>query len=179
MAVGSDRRRQRRLVDARDRGFAGGINVRDNHGIGVIETGGEGVEQRLKPGVAMRLHDRDHLAPVAARAALQDRGDLDRMMAVVVEDGDAVPFPGAGEAPPDAPEGGDRLADDVVDAPARARPRSRRWRSAHCAAGHRQRESSMKVARPVARSRISTRKRVTPPARLTSRRRTSACGFSP
>ena len=42
MAVGGDRRRQRRLVDALDRRFAGGIDVGDDHRVGVVEAGGEG-----------------------------------------------------------------------------------------------------------------------------------------
>ena len=51
------------------------------------------------------------------------------MVAVVVDDGDAVPFAGAGEAPLHAAEAGQRLADRVVgDRRARARPRSPRWR---------------------------------------------------
>ena len=80
-------------------GFAGGIDVGDDHAVGVVEAGGEGVEQRSQTGIAVRLHDRDHLAGRRAARGVQDRADLDRMMAVVVEDRDAVPFPGAGEAP--------------------------------------------------------------------------------
>ena len=39
-----------------------------------------------EPRVAVRLHHGDHLALVDSRAALQHRGDLHRMVAVIVED---------------------------------------------------------------------------------------------
>jgi hypothetical protein len=51
----------------------------------------------------VRLHHRaitSRRSPIARR--LQHRRDLDRMVAVVVEDGDAVPVAGVGEAPLDA-----------------------------------------------------------------------------
>ena len=46
--------------------------------------------------------------------AAQHRGDLDRMVGVIVVDGDALPFAGAGEAPFDAGEGGERRTDHLV-----------------------------------------------------------------
>ena len=71
VAVRGDRRRERILVDALDRRLAGRIDVGDDHAVGVVEAGGESVEQRSEPRIAVRLHDRDHLAAVAAaRAAL-------------------------------------------------------------------------------------------------------------
>ena len=113
MAVGGDRGRERLLVDAFDRRLAGGVDVGDDHAVGVIEAGGEGVEQRRQAGEAMRLHDGDHLALGRGPRGFQDRRDLDRMVAVVVVDRDAVPCPGAGETPPHAAETRDRLANDV------------------------------------------------------------------
>ena len=95
------------LVDALDRRLAGGIDVGDDHRVGVVEAERESVEQRLQAGVAMRLHDRDHLALGRGARGAQHRGDLDGMVAVIVEDRDAVPFAGAGEAPLDAAERGD------------------------------------------------------------------------
>ncbi len=47
---------------------------------------------------------------VEARAALQHGCDLDRVMAVIVEDQRAVPLAGLGEAPLDAAEAGQRRA---------------------------------------------------------------------
>ena len=64
----------------------------------------------------MRLHDRDHPARAAiglARGA-QHGGDLDRMVAVVVDHGDAVRLAGLGEAPLHAGEGAQRAADRLV-----------------------------------------------------------------
>ncbi len=69
VAVRLDRRHQRVAVDAVDRLLAGRVDVGDDHGVGVVEAGGEVVEQRLQPGVAVRLHHGDHLARVEARAA--------------------------------------------------------------------------------------------------------------
>ena len=78
---------------------------------------------------------------VDSRAALQHGGDLDRMVAVIVDDGDAVPFAGAGEAALDAAEAGERLADRVVGDAELARDRDRRRGVQHVvAARHRQRQ---------------------------------------
>ena len=92
VAVRADRGRERVLVGALDRRLAGRIDVGDDHAVGVVEAGGESVEQRGEPGVAVRLHDRDHLAARGRARGLEDGGDFDRMVAVVVVDGDAVPF---------------------------------------------------------------------------------------
>ena len=59
----------------------------------------------------MRLHHRDHLALGRLARGLEHGGDLDRMVAVIVDDRGAVPFAGAGEAPLDAAETRQRLAD--------------------------------------------------------------------
>ena len=64
----------------------------------------------------MRLHDGDHPARAAiglARGA-QDGGDLDRVMAVIVDHRDAVRLAGLGEAPLDAGEAAERTADGLV-----------------------------------------------------------------
>src|SRR5690606_40135028 len=55
-----------------------------------------------------------HVTGVQTCALPIYRGDLDRMVAVVVDDRDAVPLAGAGESPFDAPEGGERRADLLV-----------------------------------------------------------------
>ena len=91
-------------VDILDRRLAGRIDVGHDHGVGVVEAGAELLEQFLQPRVAMRLHHRDHPAVGGLARRPQHRRDLDRMMAVIVDDGDAVPFAGAGEAPLHAAE---------------------------------------------------------------------------
>ena len=52
----------------------------------------------------MRLHDGDHAPADDRPRRLQHRGDLDRMVAVIIDDRDAVPFAGLGEAAADAAE---------------------------------------------------------------------------
>ena len=113
VAVRGDCGRERVLVDPFDRRLASRIDVGDDHAVGVVEAGREGVEQRRQPRIAMGLHDGDHLAGRGRPGGLEDGGDLDRMVAVVVVDRDPVPFARAGETPLDPAEGADRLADDV------------------------------------------------------------------
>ena len=96
VAVGGDRGGERLLVDAFYRRLAGGIDVGDDHAVGVVEAGGEGVEQRGQAGIAVRLHDGDHLAAGRGPRGFQDRADFDGMVAVVVVDRDAVPCPRCG-----------------------------------------------------------------------------------
>ena len=77
---------QRVGIDAFDRLLAGGIDRRHEHHVGVVEGVLELVHQRLQPGVAVRLHDRDH-APLGAFARCREhRADLGRMMGVIVDD---------------------------------------------------------------------------------------------
>ncbi len=72
--------------------FAGRIDRRDNDKVGVVEAVAELLEQIVQPRVAVRLHHRDHLTLDAFAGRAQDRGDLDRMMRIVVDDRCAVPF---------------------------------------------------------------------------------------
>jgi len=53
-------------------------------------------------------------AGIEGARGLEYGRDLHRMMAVVVDDGDAVPFAGAGEAPLDAAEARQSLADRII-----------------------------------------------------------------
>ena len=101
---GADRLGQRAVVDALDRQLARRIERRDDDAVGVLEAGGELVEQVAHARVAMRLHHRDHAPARAGARRLQHGGDLDGMVAVVVVDGDAVPGAGELEAPLDAGE---------------------------------------------------------------------------
>ena len=45
-----------------DRIFASGVDIGDEDDVGVVEAGAKIIEQMRDPGIAMRLHDRDHLA---------------------------------------------------------------------------------------------------------------------
>jgi hypothetical protein len=75
-----------------------------------------------KPGVAVRLDHGDHLAVRRHGAGgLQHGGDLDRVVAIVVDHADAVGDARGGEAALDPAEAGQAGADGVgVDASSRA-----------------------------------------------------------
>ena len=114
MAVRAQAEHKVIAVDARDRRLAGRIDLGDDDRVGIVEAGTKLLKQRLQPGEAMRLHHGDDLAVGGLPRCLEHRRDLDGMMAVIVDDGDAVPFAYFGEAPLDAAEARDRLSDDVV-----------------------------------------------------------------
>ena len=65
----------------------------------------------------MRLHHSNDFTVSGFSRRLQYRRDLDGMMAVIIDDGDAIPLAGPGKAPPDAAEACDRLSDDIVRKP--------------------------------------------------------------
>ena len=89
----------------------------------------------------MRLHHGDHLALGRFARRLEHGGDLDRVVAVVVDDGDAVPDAGAGETPAHAAETGERFADHIVADAELMRDRDRRRGIERVVpAGHRQRQ---------------------------------------
>ena len=60
---------QRVAVDALDRRFAGRIDRRDDHRVGVVEAGAELVEEIVQPRVAVRLDDGDDAALGATERA--------------------------------------------------------------------------------------------------------------
>ena len=94
-------------VDAGDRHFAGRIDRRDERNVGVVEAGGEFVEQGLQPRVAVRLDHGDDAAIAGDARGTEHRGDFDRMVRVVVIDLHALPVADMGEAPLHAGEGGE------------------------------------------------------------------------
>src|ERR1700736_4152893 len=98
-------------VDALDWRFARRIDLGDDDGVGIVEAGAEFLEQRLQAGEAMRLHHGDDLAVDGLPRRLEYRCDLDGMVAIVVDHGDAVPLAGPGEAALHAAETCHRLAD--------------------------------------------------------------------
>ena len=118
---------------------------------------------------------------VASRAALQHGRDLDRVVAVVVEDLDAVPRAGMGEAPLDAAEATTARADRLRADAELVRDRDGRGGVGDVVpAGHRQAQAfDHSRATPVLRSRMTTSKVETAPSMRWLVKRTSACGFSP
>src|SRR5260370_28012708 len=114
---------QRVAIDPRNRRLAGRIDRRDDHRMGVVEAGAERLEQRCEPREAVRLHHGDDAAMSGFARGSQYGGDLDRMVRVIVDDGDAVPIAGAGEAAVDAAERGQPPPDQpLVDAQAGGPP---------------------------------------------------------
>src|ERR1700731_412171 len=65
----------------------------------------------MEAGIAVRLHDGDYPGLSGRASSTQNSGDFDRMVAIIVENGCAVPFAGAGKAALDAAERGERLPD--------------------------------------------------------------------
>ena len=59
---------QRLRIDAVDRVFAGRIDRRHHDRVGIVEAGGEIVEQVVQPREAVRLGDRDDAALAWRRA---------------------------------------------------------------------------------------------------------------
>src|SRR5690606_2669239 len=96
--------------------FTGGIDLGDGDHVGAVETGGEFGEERRQPGEAMRLMHGDHppLGPQRLPRRLDDRGDLDRVVAVVVDDGDTPDLTHPGEAPADSGKARKRLTNLIV-----------------------------------------------------------------
>src|SRR3954453_15712276 len=104
-------------VDARDWRLARGVNLGDNHGIRVVETGAEFLEQRLQLCESMRLPPRDDFAVGGFARRLQHSGDLDGVMAVIIDDGDAIPLASAGESAPPSTDPGNPLANGMMRPP--------------------------------------------------------------
>src|SRR6185312_11394395 len=99
MAMGAQPGDEMIAVNAFDRRLAGRIDLGDDNGIGIVETGTEFLEQRLQPCVAMRLHHGDDLAVGGFTCRFKDSGYLDRMVTVIVDHSDAVPLAGPRETP--------------------------------------------------------------------------------
>src|SRR5690606_10126943 len=86
----------------------------DDHGVGVGEAAAELVEEFVEARVAVRLHHGDHAALGHRAGGAQDRGDLDGVVAIVVDDPHAVRHADGGEATLHAAEPGQALADRPV-----------------------------------------------------------------
>ena len=86
MAVGDQAADEGVAADAVDRRLARGIDIGDGDDIGVVEAGAELGEEVAEPRVAVRLVDGDDPALGRLPRGLQDGGDLDRVVAVIVDD---------------------------------------------------------------------------------------------
>ena len=104
VAVADQPRHQIIAPGTGDRIFARGINLGDADHIGLVETGAEILEQAGQARIAMGLMHRDHAAFAGLTRGFQHGGDLDRVMAVIVDDGDAAHLAHLGEAAVDALE---------------------------------------------------------------------------
>src|SRR5437899_5817961 len=128
MAVGAQACDKMVAIDALDRRLACWIDLGDHDRIGVVEAGAELLKQRLQAGETVRLNHGDDLAVGGFTRRFKDGRDLNGVMAVIVDHGDAVPLPGPGEATLDATESCNRLADRLVGHAEFMRHRDRRRR---------------------------------------------------
>ena len=86
---------QRVTVDTFDRILTSCMDMGHDNGVGIVETGAEIVEQVAQPRITVWLDDCDDTALGSTAGCLQDSGNLDRVMGVIVVNRDAVP--GAGQ----------------------------------------------------------------------------------
>jgi hypothetical protein len=77
-------------IDTLNRLLACGIHRRDEHHVRVVERALELLHQRLKAGVSVRLHHRDHAALGTFASRCQHRANLGRMVGIIVDDRRAV-----------------------------------------------------------------------------------------
>ena len=76
--------------DAVDGSFAGGIDIEHRDGVGGGEGRSELIEEQLRAGIAVRLEDDMNAAKTALASGGEGGADLGGMVAVVVDNGDAV-----------------------------------------------------------------------------------------
>ena len=131
MAVAAQRLRIGIAIDAFDGLLARRVYRRDHRDIGIVQAGAELLERIAQARVAVRLHDGDDGAGIRLTRGFQRGGDLERVVAVIVDDGGAIPFADAGEAAADAAEIVERLADLLVAHAKLARDGDRRQRVLH------------------------------------------------
>ena len=106
VAVAPEALHQGVTVDPLKRRLARRIDIGHDHRVGVVETGTEVAEQIGQAGVAVRLDDRDHPTLGDRARRLQHRGDLDGVVAVVVDNAHAVRHARGRKAPPHPAEAG-------------------------------------------------------------------------
>src|SRR2546427_7925989 len=111
VAVGADALGEVGGGDAGDRRLAGGVDVHHDQHVRLVEGGPELLEQVRGARVAVRLERRHDPAVEPCLGGGQGGADLDGMVAVVVDDGDAIDRAPYLEAALHARERGQRLAD--------------------------------------------------------------------
>ena len=114
MAAGTQTVHQRIAVDALDGGLPRGVDIGDDHRAGVVHAGAEFSKERFQPGVAVWLHDRDHVPRAGLAGGFQHRRDLYRVVAVIVDHGDTAGLPGFGKPALDALEPQERGPQGLV-----------------------------------------------------------------
>lgn len=138
-------------MDALDRRLARRIDGRHIHHVGVVEGLGELVHQIAQPRIAVRLHHRDDPAARALARRRQHRADLDRVVAVIVDDRGTCDLAHLGEAPLDPAELGETLLDRRIGNAQLQRHADRGERVLDIvAAGHRQFDILDRAGRAVA-----------------------------
>src|SRR5262249_44929586 len=117
VAMGDEPLHKGIAADALDGRLTRRIDGRHGDDVGIVEAGAKLLHQIAQPREAVRLNDGDDASLARLARGIEHSGDLDRMMAVIIDDADLVPGPGLGEAPLDTAEILERLADDgLVDA---------------------------------------------------------------
>src|SRR5579872_1013780 len=89
VACGTNRFRQRRGRDATNRLFTRGIDIRHDQEVGLIEGAAEVVPEVLRARKAVRLKKHQQAVVTAAARGLERGANLHRMMAVVIDQGNA------------------------------------------------------------------------------------------
>src|SRR5215472_7712625 len=69
--------------------FAGGVDIRQDENVGLVEGATEFVPKMLRTRVAMRLKKHQQAAEFASTGSFERSADFRRVMAVVIDDGDA------------------------------------------------------------------------------------------
>ena len=110
MTAGTQPVHQRIAVSAGKGRFAGSVNVGDDDGACIVHAGAEFGKERCETRIAVRLHDGDDIARASLACSLEDRGDFNGVVAVVIDDGDAARLACLGKAALDTFEVQERAA---------------------------------------------------------------------
>ena len=91
--------------------FAGGINRCHHDDVGIVETGAEFLKMMAQPGVTVWLMHGDDAPFGRLPRGLKHSSNLNRVVAVIVDDRHPINLAHLGKAPVDATEGGQRGPD--------------------------------------------------------------------
>ena len=84
-------------------------HLRYGHHVGLVETATELFEQIVQPAIAVRLVHGDHPPVTGLPCRFQYCGDLNRMVAIIINNGDTIDLVNYGKATVDAFECGQRI----------------------------------------------------------------------